>query len=118
MGGLIFTAKEIARLKADEIEEAIRNVTAALAANDAERIRFEEQRRRMFIRAGQLKISQRAIAPWAGLTNARIAQIVSGESPAKKAAAKKATARARAAHARKKPAGSPEPVMAASTPPE
>ena len=116
MGGL--TAKEISRLKAPEIQPAILKITRELAANDAERIRLEERRRRLFIRAGQVGISQRTLAPWAQLTNARIAQIVSGESPAKKAAAKKATAKARARSAIKKaPAGSDQPVMAAAAPP-
>lgn len=95
MGGVtLLTAKEIGRLKADEIEQALRDVTRALNANERERVGFEEARRRMFIRAGQLGLSQRKIAPWCELTNARIAQIVQAESPAKKAAAKRAAKKA------------------------
>lgn len=89
----VLTAREIRSLKAPDMEQAVRDVAAQLAANEQERVRLEEARRRLFIRGGEVGVSQRQMAPWAGITNSRINQIVTAESPAKKAAAKKAATR-------------------------
>jgi hypothetical protein len=90
--GELKSASEVRQLDAKAIQAELKLCTRLLDQNDREKIRLEEHRRRLFIRAGKLGISQRTMAPWVGLTGARIAQIVTGVSPAKKAAARKASA--------------------------
>lgn len=110
------TLAELNKLDAGEVEQHLRAVTRRLDEIERERADLEENRYRLFIRAGKLGISQRTVAPWVGLTNARVHQIATGPSPGKRAAeARKRQAVSRKAQAAKaavkRPPGRPRKTV-------
>lgn len=112
---------EVNKLDAEAIERHLRSVSKRLDEIERERSDLEEDRYRLFIRAGKVGISQRTVALWVGLTNSRVHQIATGSSPGKRAAAaRKRTAEirkaaaAKAAH--KRPPGRPRKTPAEPEP--
>lgn len=116
----VLTQAELREFTAEDVEHELRSICRQLDENERERADLEENRYRLFKRAERLGISQRQMAPWVGLTNARVAQIAKGESPGKRAAAARKTAadvrKARAEAAKnKRPPGRPRKVVEPET---